>query len=876
MKKLLLIDGHSLLNRAFYGIPPLTNYEGLHTNAVFGFINIMLKVIEEEKADYLAVAFDLKAPTFRHLMYEGYKGTRKPMPEELHEQVPLIKEALAAMEIPVITMEGFEADDILGTLAKNSQEAGMHVSILSGDRDLLQLADENILIKIPKTIKGKTEIENYYPKDVLEKYQVTPKEFIDLKALMGDASDNIPGVPGIGEKTATSIIIRFQSIENAHAHLEEITPPKAKNNLGEFYEQAQLSKTLATIDIHVPLTYQIEDAVIGNLFTPAAYEIFNRLELKSLLRHFAAEDKKTSSPDVTVLPILDFATAEEVFSACETEGVVGVHIASQGSRIYGIALTTAKSTFYLSAMGMISEDYLLEHVKSLSRKCQVRVINLKQQMDYLGTDLDADTHDLALMGYIINPLKDTYFYDDIAKEYMEVSFPSRLELAGKSDIKTLAETKEDILMQICGYDSYVAYHGFDSIYAALHNQNMLSVYEEIELPVLYVLRSMERDGIRVNPDDLKAYSEELAGKIADIETRIYEEADCRFNLNSPKQLGEILFEKMGLPSGKKTKTGYSTSAEVLEKLAGDYPFVKDILEYRTLAKLKSTYADGLADYISEDGRIHGTFNQTIAATGRLSSTEPNLQNIPIRMEIGRKIRKVFIPKDGYTFIDADYSQIELRLLAHMSQDETLITAYNEATDIHRITASKVFHRPLEEVTSEERSSAKAVNFGIIYGISSFGLSRDLNISTKEAKKYIEDYFETYPSIKNYLDYLVAFAKEHGYAETIFGRRRPIPELASSNFMQRQFGERIAMNSPLQGTAADIIKIAMIRVYEALKKENLSSRLILQVHDELLIETAPGEEAAVKAILETQMRGAAALRVPLEIDIHQGDNWFEAK
>ena len=858
--KILLIDGHSILNRAFYGVPLLTNYEGIHTNAVYGFINIMLKALEDEQANCIAVAFDLKAPTFRHKMFTEYKGTRKPMPAELHEQVPVIKDVLAAMGIPVITMEGYEADDILGTLAKRSQKEGYEVSILSGDRDLLQLADEHIKIRLPKTIKGKTEIENYFPEDVVAKYMVTPEEFIDLKALMGDTSDNIPGVPGIGEKTATAIITKYHSIENAYEHVEELTPTKAKNNLSEHYDLAVMSKKLATIEINAPVDFDIKNAEIDNLFTEAAFELFKRYELKSLLKKFDSDSFIKAdyfAPEIT--QVSDFGALEQLANEIKKLGYAGLSLSVSEGKLDACAFCIPNGIYYVPCEGFITEGYIIETLNDISQVAELNVINLKEKLDFINPVMNDKIHDVALMAYLINPLKSEYNYENLGKEYLELIFKDNPE-------------KMDAL----AYEAHVACYAYDVLYNKLVESDMLKVYTEIELPLVYVLKSMENNGIRVNKEALKQYGNELSEKIAVYENRIYEQAGERFNINSPKQLGEILFEKMGLPSGKKIKTGYSTSADVLEKLAAEYPFVNDILEYRTLAKLKSTYADGLYDYIDEDDRIRSTFNQMITATGRISSTEPNLQNIPIRMEIGRKIRKVFIPNNGYSFMDADYSQIELRLLAHMSGDENLITAYNEDSDIHRITASKVFNVPLSEVTSTQRSNAKAVNFGIVYGISSYGLSQDLSISRNEAKEYIESYFKTYPGIKTYLDGIVADAKEKGYATTLFGRRRPVPELASSNFMQRQFGERIAMNSPLQGTAADIIKIAMINVYKRIEKEELKSKLILQVHDELLIEVANGEEEAIKLILKEEMSNAASLRVKLEVDINSGKDWYEAK
>lgn len=878
MDKLLLIDGHSILNRAFYGVPPLTNHEGVHTNAVFGFINIMLKALEDEAADYAAVAFDLKAPTFRHKMYAEYKGTRKPMPAELHEQVPIIKEVLEAMEIPVITLEGYEADDILGTLAKRMQTRGMSVSILSGDRDLLQLADSAIKIRMPKTSKGRTEIENYGPDEVKAKYGVTPSEFIDLKALMGDSSDNIPGVPGIGEKTASAIISKYKSIEAAYADAENITPAKARNSLSENYDKAVLSKTLATIEINAPVDFDVEKARLGNIFTKAAFDIFTRLELKSLLGKFEDTNRMNDSGLEECFVLVNTRErADEVFKRCEENGSAGVSVAAQNGVLYGAALSTGIDySCFIVVNGDVTREFLTERLGRLTEKARLYAINLKGQVDFINPQINDRTDDLALMAYLINPLKDSYLYDDIAAEYLCKSYPSRQTIAPKMRFAQLAEEDTDRLMRICCYDACTAYTAYEAVNNRLCETGMRKIYDDIELPTLYVLRSMEREGIKADRAALKEYGDRIAVKLSSLEKQIYEEAGSEFNINSPKQLGEILFDRMGLPSGKKTKTGYSTSAEVLEKLAPDYPIVGDILEYRTLAKLKSTYADGLADYIGEDCRIHGTFNQTITATGRISSTEPNLQNIPIRLELGRLIRKVFIPKENHVFTDADYSQIELRLLAHMSADEALIEAYREDSDIHKITASKVFKTPLDEVTPRQRNNAKAVNFGIVYGISSFGLSRDLSISRQEAKEYIDEYFKTYPSIKEYLDRLVSDAKEKGYSETLFGRRRPVPELSSGNFMQRQFGERIAMNSPLQGTAADIIKIAMINVYKRLSEEGLKSKLILQIHDELLIETAAGEEEAVSRILTEEMTNAAKLSVPLEVDVHSGSDWYEAK
>lgn len=883
MKKFVLIDGHSILNRAFYGVPELTNSEGLHTNAVYGFLNIMFKILDEEKPDYLTVAFDLSAPTFRHKMYGGYKGTRKPMPHELVEQVPLIKEALTDMNVCVVTKEGYEADDILGTLAKRAEAEGMIVSVVSGDRDLLQLATDNIKIRIPKTKKGTTEIEDYNTAQVVETYGVTPVEFIDMKALMGDASDNIPGVPGIGEKTAGAIISKYHSIENAYEHVEELTPNKAKNNLKEYYEQAQLSKTLATININTPLEYSFENAGLSDMFTKDAYQLFKRLEFKSMLPRFEknVESYNDDELEKSFKIIEDLSDAEKVFTAFGMADSVGLFMVPDKSNgLFAVALSrTGDSgdgrTVYIPVGGFMTAEYLsdrtaeLVHVLHENGK-KACFINLKEQLDFLPIAESDEAEDTALMAYLLNPLKDTYQYDDIARDFLGMLVKSRADIMGKA----LYEESDKAYICAC-YNAYIAARAYKVLEQRLEDEDMAGLYENIEKPLVYALKEMESNGILVDKEGLIAYGDMLKEKIAVVEKEIYELAGTQFNINSPKQLGEVLFGQMGLPGGKKTKTGYSTSADVLEKLAPEHPVVGKVLEYRQLAKLNSTYADGLLQYIGEDGRIHGKFNQTITATGRISSTEPNLQNIPIRMELGSRIRQVFIPKPGFVFLDSDYSQIELRILAHMSDDENLIAAYNSDEDIHRITASQVFNTPLNEVTKTQRSNAKAVNFGIVYGISSFGLSQDLSISKKEAAKYIEKYFETYPKVHEFLNGLVSSAKEKGYSVTMFKRRRPIPELSSSNFMQRSFGERVAMNAPIQGTAADIIKLAMIGVYHKLKELGLKSKLILQVHDELLIETATDEVDIVKSILDEQMKNAARLSVALVVDTNEGSNWLEA-
>lgn len=876
-ERLLLIDGHSIMNRAFYGLPNLTNSDGLHTNAVYGFLTILFKILEEEQAGYLAVAFDLAAPTFRHKMYEEYKGTRKPMPEELREQIPVMKEVLAAMGIPVITKEGYEADDILGTLSREGEEKGMDVTILSGDRDLLQLATKHVKIRIPKTKGGQTTIEDYLEEDVKKAYQVTPTEFIDVKALMGDASDNIPGIPGVGEKTATKIIVQFGSIENAYAHLEEIKPNKARESLREHYDLAVMSKKLAAINVHAPdVSLQKDSAELGNIYTQEAYEYFRRLEFKNLLNRFDCTGE-TNAFEETFCVIEDFNEAETFLTKAQQQSCIGIQLLIEGKTVLGAAVSLGEEkTAYIPAEGFITSDYLQGRLKDLADHVTIAALDIKELMNYIEIPSEQSAFDASVAAYLMNPLKSSYLYDELAKEYLNLMLVSQEETLGKlSLLKGIQEKTQETIHILCSM-AYVAQAVREPLLEALERDGMLSVFTDIEMPLVFTLHSMESWGIRAEADELREYSARLQVRIQELEGQIYEQAGEAFNINSPKQLGVILFEKLQLPGGKKTKTGYSTAADVLEKLAPDHQIVRDILEYRQLAKLKSTYADGLVNYIGEDGRIHSHFNQTITATGRISSTEPNLQNIPIRMELGRLIRKVFVPEEGYVFMDADYSQIELRVLAHMSGDENLIQAYREAQDIHRMTASQVFHIPFEEVTDLQRRNAKAVNFGIVYGISSFGLSQDLSITRKEAAQYIQSYFDTYPKIKGFLDGLVSQGKEQGYVTTMFGRRRPVPELKSSNFMQRSFGERIAMNSPIQGTAADIIKIAMNRVQKRLEEEKLQSRLILQVHDELLIETKNEEIEQVRQILEEEMKAAAHLEVSLEVDVHTGQNWYEAK
>ncbi|SDL03717.1 DNA polymerase I [Sarcina sp. DSM 11001] len=939
-KKLLLVDGHSILNRAFYGMPDLTNAKGVHTGAVYGFLNILFSQIDELQPDYLTVAFDVHAPTFRHEAYAEYKGTRKSMPEELREQVPLMKKMLTAMGIPICEQAGLEADDILGTLAKKAQAVDMDVVLLSGDRDLLQIATDRICIRIPRTRKGQTVIDDFREAQVLETYGVTPLQFIEVKALMGDASDNIPGVPKVGEKTATQLIREFGSVDGVYEHLDEVKKPALHKTLAENEDKARMSLFLAAIKTDCDVELDMEKAAAGGYYTKEAFELCTELGFKNILPRFdrdvveetaggfepleIVEEKALAQMKDTLLseirsgqemvigvwPVLDFpgygmespAVLTGVGISSSPAGAKSADgnwfIRTDGAGENNAAVlsflkelrtavresSTASDSRETSAASDLKESSAASESKE-NTGSMLAVFGQKGHMFLWGIDAEAEFSegirmegilDLLVGSYLVNPLKSDYEIEDVASEYLGISLQGAKSLFGKKTwARAFGEEPGAVISYACRAADAIR-QAAPLVRSKLQDSGMWELYTQIERPLTFILSDMESLGIRIQPEALKAYSDSLGGRIDELEQQIYRETGETFNIASPKQLGEVLFEKMGLPGGKKTKTGYSTAAGVLEKLAPDYPVVNDILEYRGLTKLRSTYADGLMAYVADDRRIHTTLRQTITATGRISSTDPNLQNIPMKTDLGRQIRKAFIPREGYTFTDADYSQIELRILAHMSGDPGLIEAYRENEDIHRITASKVFHTPIDEVTPLQRRNAKAVNFGIVYGISSFGLSQGLSISRAEAAEYIKAYFKTYPGIKIFLDGLVSSAKKEGYAITMYGRRRPVPELSSSNFMQRSFGERVAMNSPIQGSAADIMKIAMIRVWERLEREKLQSRLILQIHDELLIETAPGEEETVRRILEEEMEHAADLSVRLETDVHSGADWYMAK
>lgn len=871
-KKILLFDGLSIANRAFYGIPLLTNKEGRYTNAVYGFLNIMISMIEKEKPDLVGVAFDVSAPTFRHIQNVEYKGTRKGMPQELREQIPLLKEVLGLMNVHILQKEGFEADDILGTLAKAGERDGYNMVVVSGDRDLLQITSEDIELKIPKTKQQGTEIESYFAKDVVEKYEVSPLEFIDVKGLMGDASDNIKGVPGIGEKTAIKLIKQYHSIENLYEHIDEITQKKLKENLITYKDQALESKMLATIVCDVPLEYTWDEFYLDLTLSEEAEEVFKQLDFKKLIARLPriSATKEVETIEVSKQESLDTMGSSECMAITYAyeDGCLELGIA-EGKGVNFLSLDLSKDqaevkTFFEKETGLkvIHDSKKLRHI-----------------LAEMHIEIKGQVFDTFIAAYLIDPTSETYEISELADNFLGMqNVPSYEELVGKGKSqKRWLGLDENTRVDFLTRRAHVLYEAYDVLQKELDKNDMQILFNDIEMPLVKVLFDMEREGIKVDLEKLQAYGKELDALIEREAERVYELAGESFNINSPKQLGVILFEKMDIPPIKKTKTGYSTAAEVLEKLRDGYPIVEHILAYRQYTKLKSTYVEGLIAVMTSEHKIHSSFNQTITATGRISSTEPNLQNIPVKLEMGRRIRELFIPSsDEYIFLDADYSQIELRVLAALAGDENLIHAFNEGIDIHTLTASQVFHVPFEEVTPLERSNAKAVNFGIVYGIGAFSLSEDLKITQKEAAAYIEGYFEKYPKIKEYLDGCISFARDHGYVKTIFNRKRDIPEINSKNFNLREFGKRKAMNTPIQGTAADIIKLAMVHVHQALRDEGLKSKVILTVHDELLLEVYRPEQEKVAKLLKEKMEQAVNLKVAMSVEVHSGENWLAAK
>lgn len=878
MSEILLVDGHSIANRAYYGLPMMTNSAGVPTNAIYGFLTILLKIIDQTGAQQLAVCFDSSAPTFRHEMYDAYKGGRKPMPNELRAQIPLIQSFLKTAGVEVILHPGLEADDMIGTLAKKHSALGDHIHILSGDRDLLQLVDDNICVVMPSTGKNGSQTIVYDTAGVIEKMGVTPTEYLQVKSLMGDASDNIPGVPSIGEKTATAIISEYHTLENAIAHADGLKPKAAGAKLKEYAEQARLSLTLATICTTADFPEDAANFSLAQLGAPSVVELVKQYEFKSLLARFLGfaeasgacvqeEKREATCPCKTVivdrLPMLRGPFAYRLF----TEGDFwGLAICEEAGKAYWLEGTDGLSLF-LSKTDVLAElsampGPVIGHDVKADLRDGLRIADLRM--------------DTMIGAYLLNPLKETYAEDELARLFLNESALSDEEFFGTGrNKKKWVDIDPETRAQFGGSRAEIIFRCDAPLRAKLAENEMTSLFEEIEKPLIFVLADMERTGMRVDREALQSFGEALSGEIGQLETKIYDAAGETFNILSPKQLGEILFDKLMLPTLKTTKSGYSTAADVLEKLAPEYEIVRDVLRYRQLTKLKSTYVDGLTPCIAADGKIHCHFNQTVAATGRLSSSEPNMQNIPTRTELGKLLRKAFVPSDdSYCFVDADYSQIELRLLAHMSGDEKMIAAYQQGQDIHRLTAAQVNGKRPEEVTDHERSAAKAVSFGIIYGISAFSLSDDLHISQRDAQAYIERYYQQFPSVRGFLENCVDEAKQKGYAVTLFGRRRPMEELKASNFIQRSFGERVARNMPIQGTAADIMKIAMVRVYRRLQAEHAQSRILLTVHDELLIETKRNETELVQRILTEEMMNAAILKVPLEISLDSGENWYE--
>ena len=880
MEKFLIIDGNSIINRAFYAIKMLTNKDGVYTNGIYGFLNILFKNLEELNPEYVAVAFDLRAPTFRHKMYSSYKAQRKGMPEELRMQMPILKEILSAMNIAIYEKEGYEADDIIGTVSAKCEEKGVECLILTGDKDDLQLASDKTKVMLTITKMGSTTTELYDDKKVFEKYGVTPSEFVDVKALMGDTSDNVPGVKGIGEKSAFSLIAKFKSIENLYKNLDDETiKPAARTKLAEGKDMADLSKVLCTIDKNVPMDISFDVAKKKEYNNERLSELFRNLEFSVFLKKIS--DGKTDEVK-TQFKEIDLNEFREKLAKIQGEFVYKIY--QSYGEMYSVAFLE-NDTVYAVVSGLENPSYAIaDAVKKVFEDKSIYKISsdIKEDIVLLnsyGIDYVGDYFDISIGGYIINPSHSDYEISHMASEYLSRTILSEDELLGtgksRKDISEVeyARQTEYINAQVSS-----VYDIFNHQKKEIEKNGQENLLYDIELPLVRVLASMEIEGFTVDKESLKAFNEMLSDRISELEKSIYALAGEEFNINSPKQLGVILFEKLGLYGAKKTKTGYSTNADVLEKLRYDHPIVESVIEYRQLAKLKSTYGDGLLAVIdSSDGKIHSKFNQTVTVTGRISSTEPNLQNIPVRTELGRELRKMFVSKgEDYVLVDADYSQIELRILAHVANDESMINAFKTGEDIHSSTAKKVFGVTDEEMTPLLRSRAKAVNFGIVYGQSDFGLSQELKITKKEAKDYIESYFEKYSNVKKYLDETIEKAKADGYVTTLFGRRRYVPELNSSNFIQRSFGERVAMNTPIQGTAADVIKIAMVKVYNALLKNNLKSKLILQVHDELIIETHKDEVDIVKELLCECMADAASLSVPLDTEANVGKTWYDAK
>lgn len=881
MNKLLLIDGNSIINRAFYGImgsKMLMTEDGTYTNAVYGFLSILFKELDDIKPEYLVVAFDLKAPTHRHKMYDKYKANRHGMPEELAMQMPILKETLKAMNVCIIEKEGYEADDILGTLAKWGQKEELEVTVLTGDRDSFQLIDKNIKVRIPRTKMGKTETEDYTVEKIEEEYGLEPLDLIEVKGLMGDTSDNIPGVPGVGEKTALNLIKQYKSIDEVYNHIDE-QKGKLKEKLSENKDLAYLSRTLGTIDINAPIEKDLGAFQVEEWNKPEVLEIFKKLKFNRFIDRFALQENigATSFSDSQINTEIEHEKIVDKTKLAELKQEI------QENKVIYYYLTEEKFIIYSPKTNKCFSIENIQDFKDIFEDKNILKCSYKQKEEFIilwnkGIEAKNLMFDIAIAGYILNSNINKYTIEYLANEYINfdiAEYLSNTEETGVEQI-TLFDNAEEPKEDKTYIYAYAIYKLYNVLTQKMEEAGSIDLFNKIEMPLTEVLASMQYEGIYIDKQELLDFGKELQEKIDILTKEIYELTGEEFNINSTKQLGEILFEKLKLTAKKKTKTGYSTDVDVLEKIKYEHPVIEKILEYRQLQKLNSTYVEGLIPYIDETGRIHSKFHQTVTTTGRISSTDPNLQNIPTRMELGRKLRKVFKPEQGYIFVDADYSQIELRVLAHISEDKNMIEAFCNNEDIHAQAASKVFNIPLEEVTKEERTKAKAVNFGIVYGISEFGLGEQLGVSRKKAKEYIEQYLDKYSGIKEFMTNIVEETKEKGYVETLYHRRRYVPELKSNNYMVRQFGGRVAMNTPIQGTAADIMKIAMINVYNKLKENNLKSKLIVQVHDEILVETLESEKEQVKQIVKEEMENVIKLKVPLLAEVEEGYNWYEAK
>ena len=866
MKKLLILDSNSILNRAFYGVRYLSAKDGTPTNAIYGFLNILLKLIKEQEPDYICAAFDVKAPTFRHKQYEGYKAQRKPMPEGLAAQMPLAKDVLRAMGVTILEKEGYEADDIIGTVARLCEESEISCFIATGDKDDLQLASDKTKVILTVTKSGYNETIIYDDKAVKEKYHVTPTEFIDVKALMGDPSDNIPGVKGVGEKTAMSLIEKHHSIEYIYENIDDIGLKGAMlQKMKDGREMAFMSKELATINRNTPIEFNAEECVFDGFENNGElYEILKRLELNSIIKKLDLSGVDNVKENEDIFKDFSYQVGDKNMISGDKVTVV---LDFDGDNISSAAVGAGNNAVVLNEQDDIKELLEDDSIAKVMFDVKEAIVKLNCRIDIKNI---AD--DTAIAAYLVDPAKNEYTIEKLASEYFGtvIEKPEVKQLSLLDDV----ETDRSEYLAKCAVALGVLN---ERIGDKIKENGQEKLYQEVELPLVTVLAHLEINGFLVDDHQLKEFADKLGEKIDALTNEIYMLAGEEFNINSPKQLGVILFEKLELKPVKKTKTGYATNADVLEKLRDKHPIVNFITEYRQLAKLKSTYCDGLRAVVNPNThRIHSVFTQTVTVTGRLSSTEPNLQNIPTRTELGREIRKMFVAKEGYVLVDADYSQIELRVLAHIANDETMINAFRNNEDIHAVTASQVLGIPLEDVTKEQRSSAKAVNFGIVYGIGEFSLAQDLHISVKEAKAYIESYLEKYHGVRNYMESIKEQAKKDGYVKTMLNRIRYIPELKSPNYNIRQFGERVALNTPIQGTAADIIKLAMVRVDNRLINEGLKSKLILQVHDELIVEAHKDEVDKVKQILSEEMQGAMELNVPLKVDMSTGHSWYDAK